>query len=105
MPDRSQALVATGVTYYHENDEAAFFQWLDRIPCVEQSEGEGPDLFIHLSREPLDEDLWELIAFFYRYKINMRQLARFGSGVERAWFRNTKMYWHHRVFGAARREG
>ena len=101
MPNRSRALVASSVTYYHQNDEAAFFEWLARIPCVERFEGEGGDLYIHLSRVPTDADLRELAAFFYRYKINMRQLAQFGSGSRRAWFRDRRMYWHRRVFGAA----
>jgi len=105
MPDPSQTLAATGVTYYHQSDETAFFEWLARIPCVERSEGRGPDLFIHLSRAPTDADLRELAAFFYRYGIDMSQLAQFGSGRRRAWFRDPKMYWHRRVFGAAARAG
>lgn len=105
MPDQSQTLIATGVTYYHQNDETAFFEWLARVPCVERFDGEGLDLVIHLSRAPKDADLRELAAFFYRYKIDMRQLARFGTGTKRAWFRDPKMYWHRRVFGAANRQG
>jgi hypothetical protein len=105
MPNRSQALVATGVTYYHQNDVTAFFEWLARIPCVERLEGKGRDRFIHLSRAPTDEDVRELAAIFYRYKIDARQLAQFGSGTRRAWFRDPKMYWHRRVFGGAKREG
>jgi hypothetical protein len=102
MPDRSQILVATSVVYYHPNDENAFFEWLARIPCVERFEGIGRDLFIHLLRAPTDADLRELTAFSYRYRIDMRQLARFGTGARREWFRDPKMYWHRRVFGTAR---
>jgi hypothetical protein len=43
MPSRNQALVATGVTYYHQNNEAVFFEWLARVACVERFEGEGHD--------------------------------------------------------------
>jgi hypothetical protein len=105
MSEPTQALVATGVTYYHQNDEAAFFEWLARIPCVDRFEGEGRKLFIHLARAPTDADLRELAAFFYRYRIDMRQLATFASGARRAWFRDPKMYWHRRVFGTPHREG
>jgi len=100
MPDRTQALVATGVTYYHQNDENAFFEWLARIRCVDCFEGRGRDLVIHLSRPPSDADLRELVAFFYRYGIDMRQLERFGTGDSRTWFRNPEAFWHMRVFGA-----
>lgn len=103
MPTRNQLLIATGVTYYHQNDEIAFFEWLARMPCVDRFEGEGLGLFIYLSRVPRDADLRELVAFFYRYKIDMRQLARFSTGTKRAWFRDPKMYWHRRVFGSAAR--
>ena len=100
MTGPSQPLLATGVRFYHENDERAFFDWLGRIACVERLEGEGRDLFIHLSRAPGDNDLRELAAFFYRYKIDLRQLASFSTGAGRAWFRDPKMYWHKRVFKA-----
>lgn len=104
MLDPSHALVATGVIYYHENDETAFFEWLTHIPCVDRFEGQGRDLIVHLSRAPTDDDLRELAAFFYRYKIDMSQLARFGSGTNRAWFRDPKMFWHRRVFGRVNRQ-
>jgi hypothetical protein len=105
MPGRSRTLVATGVTYYHRNDETAFFEWLGRMKCVERFEGEGLDLFIHLSRTPTDADLLELVAFFRRYGIDMRQLARFGTSARRAWFRDPKMAWHQGVFGARVQQG
>lgn len=102
MPTRIPPLVATSVRFYHENDERAFFAWLKRIACVERFEGDGRDLLITLSRVPRDDDLRELVAFFYRYKIDMRQLASFSAGSTKAWFRDPKMYWHRRVFGADR---
>ena len=42
---QDNVLVATGVTYYHDNDETAFFDWLDRMECVENYRGEGRDFF------------------------------------------------------------
>jgi hypothetical protein len=101
MTDLSQPLIASGVRFYHENDERAFFEWLARIACLERFEGELRDLFIHLAGAPSDDDLRELAAFLYRYKIDMRQLARFSTGTQKAWFREPKMYWHKRVFGGA----
>ncbi len=99
MSDPSQPLIATGVRFYHESDERAFFDWLSRIACVERFEGESRDLVIHLSRAPSDDDLRELAAFFYRYKVDMRQFASLSTGSEKSWFRDPKLYWHRRVFG------
>jgi hypothetical protein len=49
--------------------------------------------------------LLELVAFFRRYAIDMRQLARFGTSARRAWFRDPKMAWHRRVFGDGEHQG
>jgi hypothetical protein len=96
---QNNVLVATGVTYYHPNDEAAFFEWLDRMECVDSYRGEIRDLFITLKRRPTKYDLGELLAFFFRYGIDMAQLARFETKANRAWLRDPQKYWHHRVFG------
>ena len=92
-------LVASSVTYYHHNDEAAFFGWLDRMECVEGYRGEVTDLIISLRRRPTRYDLLELIAFFFRYGIDMAQLRRFETKANRGWLRDPKMYWHQPMFG------
>ncbi len=47
-----------------------------------------------------DEDLRELIALFYRYKVDMKQLEIFLNNDNQAWFyEGKKAYWHKRVFG------
>ena len=70
-------IVADRVRYFHQNDEAAFFGWLDRMEVVASYEGHGDSLYIRLSREPTDDDLRELLAFHQRYGIDMGQLAAF----------------------------
>ncbi|TFI56296.1 hypothetical protein E2493_20935 [Sphingomonas parva] len=101
----AQTLVASSVEYYSQNDEAAFFGWLDRIECVDRSDGSGLNLFIHLAATPSDDDLRELCALFFRYGVDMTQLAVFGEGEARAWFRDPEMYWHERVFGSLSADG
>jgi hypothetical protein len=96
---RNIVLVATGVTYYHPNDETAFFEWLDRIECVASYRGEVRDLFISLKRRPTRYDLLELLAFFFRYGIELAQLARFETKANRDWFCDPQSYWHQGVFG------
>jgi hypothetical protein len=92
-------LVATGVRYLHARDEAAFFAWLRKMPCVASFDGAGRDLFIQLKRPPTDADLRELLGFFHRYAIDMRQLAQFASD-KRTWFSALDTYWHTQVFGS-----
>lgn len=94
-------IIADGVTYYHENDEATFFGWLDRMEIVVDYEGKGTGLSIHLSRDPTDDDLRELLAFHQRYRIDMRQLAAFETASNATWFNAPDAYWHRAVFRPA----
>ena len=90
----------TGVTFYHLNDERAFFEWLTRIPCVQSCEGEGNrGLVVRLKRRPGKDDLRQLLALCHRYGIDMTQLAKFETAKNRDWFRDPQKYWHRAVFG------
>ncbi|MBC7906875.1 MAG: hypothetical protein H7Y60_09035 [Rhodospirillaceae bacterium] len=90
----------TGVTFYHQNDERAFFEWLTRVPCVENCVGEGAQgLVVYLKRAPRKDELRELLAFCQRYGVDMRQMAKFETARNREWFRDPKKYWYHAVFG------
>lgn len=99
MTDDSLTLVATGITYYSPDDETAFFQWLDRLECVDRYWGQLRDLFIELKRKPTKTDLQDLIALFHRYRVDMRQLARFETRSNRKWLRHPGAYWHAPMFG------
>lgn len=44
---------------------------------------------------PTDDDYRELIGLFYRYDIDMRQLAGFA---DHEWVRNPNNFWHERLF-------
>jgi hypothetical protein len=91
----------TGVTFYYHNDERAFFEWLRRIPCVDRYYGDGSrGLVVDLKRAPRKDELRELLALCHRYGVDMRQLARFETARNRAWFRAPQKYWHDAVFGA-----
>lgn len=93
----------TGVTFYHPADERAFFEWLERIPCVGSLGGhggrDGPGLLVKLKRRPGQDDLRQLLAICHRYGVDMRQLAKFETDKNRSWFRRPGMYWHDAVFG------
>lgn len=93
-------LTATAVWYYSANDEQAFFAWLDRIACVDGYRGIGRELLINVDLGRADEEaIRELLAIFFRYGIDMQQLAVFGDDANNGWFRAQGSYWYDRVFG------
>jgi hypothetical protein len=101
-PDPSLELtrMERGVVFYHSNDERTFFEWLGRIPCVERFEGEGErGLVVYLKRRPRKDELREILAICQRYGVAMRQLAKFETAGNRAWFRDPRKYWYAAVFG------
>ena len=92
----------TDIVFYHEADERAFFEWLARIHCVSDFASEpGHGLVVRLKCHPAQDDLKQLIALFWRYAGDMRQLAKFESDDNRSWFRDREMYWHNAVFGGS----
>jgi hypothetical protein len=92
----------TGVRFFHQNDERAFFEWLSRIPCVKGYAGEGGrGLVVQLKRRPGKDDLWQLLALCHRYGVDMRQLAKFETAKNRIWLCDPEMYWYQAVFGKA----
>lgn len=94
-------LICRRVTFYSDQDEAAFFEWLKRISCIKEFRGEGYELYLHIARKKIsDANLRELLAIFERYKIDMKQLALFLNDRNSAWFKgNTHAFWHRKVFG------
>jgi hypothetical protein len=94
-------LVVRGPTYYSQGDEKVFFDWLQSISCVEGVGGRLRDVHITLKSDPGRYQLWELIALFYRYRMNMKPLAALKTNRNAAWFDDSKMFWHARVFGSA----
>jgi hypothetical protein len=91
-------LVAENVTYYSSGDERAFFEWLRSIACIKDTKGIGRELIISLARTPSDDELRELIGLFYRYNIDMHQLAAFVSDANQIWLRKADSYWFERMF-------
>lgn len=96
-------IVATDVLYYHEADERAFFEWLDRMAFVRKYYGVVRDLIIELSRLPTDDDLREIIGFCQRYAVDMTQLAKFVTSENGVWMQDPQMFWHNEMFGGAGR--
>ncbi|MDB5678367.1 hypothetical protein [Sphingomonas bacterium] len=85
MTDGDLQIIAPNVRYWHPSDERAFFEWLDRMPCVRDYHGVVRDLFINFRRFPTHDDLWEIIGFCRRYEIDLAQLAKFVTDENSRW--------------------
>lgn len=94
-------LVAKKVVFYALKDEEAFLGWLRSIKAVKQLDYQGAELHIYVKNKQIsDQDLSDLLALFFRYKIKMDQLKVFLNENNTSWFfDNPKMYWHKKVFG------
>lgn len=54
-----------------------FFVWIKKIKCIEKFEGAGDELYLDLINKDLNyDDIKDLIALFYRYQIDMKQLGK-----------------------------
>lgn len=99
VTDKQIVLTAKRVWYFSENDEAAFFEWLDKLACVEKYEGELDVLNIYIDKAQVDEQsLREILSLFRRYAVDMSQLRVFDSDEFAAWFRDSRAYWFESIF-------
>ena len=97
---KNNILVCKSVRYFCNKDEDAFFEWIKKIECVESISRVGKELYLHICADDIHEyDLRDLIGLFYRYKVDMKQLARFLNKNNKSWFYdNKKAFWHKKVF-------
>jgi hypothetical protein len=94
-------LKAQRTVFFSKLDETSFFVWLKKLPCVSSFEGRGDILFIRVLESKMDEyALRELLALFWRYKIDMRQLAVFDKQAFAHWLHKRTAYWYEPVFGS-----
>ena len=104
MSNDKNVLICKRVYFYSSKDEEAFFEWIKKIDCIKETWALRDELYLKVGSSRLsDKSLRDLLALFYRYKIDMKQLSRFLNERNREWFRDgvgPKGYWHRRVFGA-----
>jgi hypothetical protein len=88
-------LKAHATRFFSQLDEDAFFAWLKKLPCVSAIEGRGDVLFIQVVEPKVDEyALRDLLALFWRYGIDMKQLSIFDRPKFARWFHNADAYWY-----------
>lgn len=100
MNKSNTILICKTIKYYSRKDEDAFFEWIKKINCIDGAISVGDELHIHIANDNLhDHDLRDLLALFYRYNLNMKQLERFLNESNKQWFHdNKKAYWYKSVF-------
>jgi hypothetical protein len=91
--------------FYSQEDEKRFFQGLSDIPAVKDYEGGGVNLIIRLDMRKLgSDDLRELIALLYRYRIPLAPLHLLAERPRFSWLNNSKGYWHKSLLDVATRQ-
>jgi hypothetical protein len=92
-------LEATNIRFFSEFDESGFFEWLDKLACVQKYTGRGKILYITINSDAVDEEaLREILALFRRYGIAMRQLIAFDRQEFAEWFHDRRAYWYTDIF-------
>lgn len=92
-------LQVTGVRFFSQGDEEAFFEWLNKLCCIKKCVGHGLTLYISINSSLVDEKgLRELLAIFHRYEIDMSQLIQFDREEFSVWFRNVDAFWCQDIF-------
>jgi hypothetical protein len=84
--------------FYSQLDEEMFFAGLKKISGVKNIEGQGWDLLFSVPSRVSEKTLRELLGLFFRYKIDMSQLAQFITEKNKAWFESPEAYWFTKVF-------
>jgi hypothetical protein len=80
-------------------DEDSFFQWLKSIPSVIDYHGAGRELRINVDYESVNKyDMMELIALFYRYKADLKQLRALDRQDFREFLHDKERYWYDSMF-------
>lgn len=78
MNENTNYLTCKRVYFYSKIDEDMFFEWIKKIKCIEKFEGAGDELYLDLVDKELNyEDIKDLLALFYRYEIDMKQLKKY----------------------------
>lgn len=89
----------TAGLFYSENDEECFFKWLDSMRFFSDRSYCGDQIILKCDNTLSKDELWDLLAFFYRYKQDLKILRVFENDDNVSWLKNKKMFWHRRMYG------
>ncbi len=91
-------LICKDIFFYSDLDEAVFFEWIKKIPSIQDCKGVADELHLDVQIGMSDHALRNLIALFSRYAIEMNDLKQFVTDENRQWFQNEKAYWYSNIF-------
>lgn len=85
----TKKLIFTPLKFYSHEDEELFFQWINKIECIESYKGTGKELHLVISSIPISfNDFRNLRGIFKRYNLkNPQQLKElFLTEANKEWF-------------------
>ena len=88
------------VIYEGYFSEDIFFVWINKIKCIDSIKGEGSNLYLYLTSDNLTtQDIYDLLAFFKRFKVDLKQLKPFLNEENKELFlKNKKAFWYKDLF-------
>lgn len=87
------------VKFYASYDEDAFFEWLAKIKSVTNVKGKSDSIFLTVN-DLSDDDLYNLVALFRRYKIKMDNLEGIVSESQQEIFYQSQKEHHVNMYPA-----
>ncbi len=102
MINDKSILICKDLKFYSKKDENVFFEWINKIDCIDSTSVHLNEFHLYMASDELEDDaLRNLLALFYRYKLDMSQLKRFLTKDNKKWFFDKKYpgYWNKKVFG------
>lgn len=93
-------ILICNVKFHSVQDESIFFEWINKIDCIDYASVKDDGIYLYIAADDIHEySLRDLLGLFYRYDIEMTQLARYLTPEHKSWFYdNKKTYWHKKVF-------
>jgi hypothetical protein len=85
-------------SYFSQRDANHFFGWLQETNFIKNVKGVHHSLFLTIEGEIEREELYNLIALFTRYQMDLRELRGLCEKHNNKWFRSKKVYWHEAMF-------
>ncbi len=87
--NKEKILILTPLRFYSPEDEELFFNWLDKIECIDNYQGVGRELHVSFASRPITfNEYRNLNGLFKRYKFkNSEQLKTlFETEENKDWF-------------------
>ncbi len=91
-------LKCRGVRYLSEGDELVFSYWLKNISVIKKIDYKDFDIYLTIPKRISRRNLLNIIALFYRYRIDMKQLKQFLTKENKYWFHWKGKFWYKKIF-------